>query len=96
MNASQDFMQMPHEGDESDSSSELDDDDDVGPGGLVRAQAYSDLDSNEFGQEQKDSSAYSNEESFDHDDPGNNLENVSCGDDENPDEMSSEDRKRKL
>ena len=83
---------MPHEGDESDSSSEVDDD----AGGLVHAHSYSDLDSNEFGHEQKESSAYSNDESFDHDDPGNNLENVSCGDDEdNQDDLSASDAKRK-
>jgi hypothetical protein len=93
MNASQDFMQMPHEGDESDSSSEVDDD----AGGLVHAHSYSDLDSNGFCHEQKESSAYSNDESFDHDDPGNNLENVSCGDEEdNTDDLSSSDVKRKV
>lgn len=48
-------MQMPHEGDESDSSS----DDGMHPD---RNQSYSDADSNDFGH--KDSSGYSNAGSF--------------------------------
>ena len=88
---------MPHEGDESEESSELDED--VGHEHTVRDRlpSYSDLDSNEFEHGQKESSAYSNEDSFDHDDPENkNLENVSCGDDdgENDDTQLTDQKKK--
>ena len=61
MNASQDFMQMPHEGDESDSSSS-----DLDEGGRQKGKnhSYSDMDSHDFGNDQKDSSDYSDDNSF--------------------------------
>lgn len=74
---------MPHEGDESDSSSDMSEEVDHRSRGRDRAPSYSDLDSNEFENVHKESSAYSNEDSFDHDEPeNNNLENVSCGDED--------------
>jgi hypothetical protein len=53
MNASHDFMQMPHEGDESESSSSDMDE----CCARDRDNSYSEMDSNEFGH--KDSSDYS-------------------------------------
>ena len=82
MNASQDFMQMPHEGDESDSSSDMDD-----HRGMRKGNSSSDGDSDDFGHGQKDSSDYS--DSYD---PENNLENVSGEDEANASPM---DRRKK-
>jgi hypothetical protein len=81
MNASQDFMQMPHEGDESDSSSDMDDH------RLRKDQLSSDGDSDDFCHGHKDSSDYS--DSYD---PDNNLENVSGEDEAN---VSPMDRRKK-
>ena len=75
MNASQDFMQMPHEGDESDSSSS--DVDDMN-NDKDKYSDNSDNKSNEFGQ--RESSHYTGEESFDSE-TGNHMENVSGDDD---------------
>jgi hypothetical protein len=62
MNASQDLMQMPHEGDESDSSSSDED--------RRKNQSYSDMDSHEYENDGKDSSDYSEQE-YDHRHLGN-------------------------